>query len=55
MSSPEGRAVPFYCPYCGEEELTPEETPAGAWKCHSCLRVFTVSLVGLSLGGTEQP
>ena len=45
------RAVPFYCPYCGDEDLTPEEEPAGAWKCHACRRVFTVRLVGLALGG----
>ncbi|MEV0699461.1 hypothetical protein AB0I53_16290 [Saccharopolyspora sp. NPDC050389] len=44
------RAAPFYCPYCGDEDLTPEAEPAGAWQCGSCLRVFTVRLVGLSLG-----
>ncbi|WP_243789428.1 hypothetical protein [Saccharopolyspora gloriosae] len=47
---PEGRAVPFYCPYCGDEELIPEPEPAGAWKCEACLRVFTVRLVGLASG-----
>ncbi|WP_190817807.1 hypothetical protein [Saccharopolyspora pogona] len=44
------RAAPFYCPYCGDEDLTPEAEPAGAWQCASCLRVFTVRLIGLSLG-----
>ena len=24
MTSPSGRAVPFYCPYCGEEDLEPQ-------------------------------
>ncbi|GAB3679245.1 Insertion element protein [Saccharopolyspora dendranthemae] len=47
------RVVPQCCPYCGDEELTPEEEPSGAWKCHACLRVFTVRLVGLALGGDE--
>ncbi|MGP4016402.1 hypothetical protein [Saccharopolyspora sp. 5N708] len=52
MSQPEGRAVPFYCPYCGDEELVPEAEPAGAWQCQACLRVFTVRLVGLARSGT---
>jgi hypothetical protein len=41
MSTP--RAVPFYCPFCGEQELAPAE-PAG-WRCESCDRVFTLELV----------
>ena len=44
------RAVPFYCPYCGDEELTPQPEPTGAWQCLACLRVFTVRMVGLALG-----
>ncbi|WP_433871845.1 hypothetical protein [Saccharopolyspora sp. CA-218241] len=48
------RAVPFHCPYCGDEELEPEAEPVGAWRCRACLRVFTVSLVGLALGGSEE-
>ncbi|MFR9729392.1 hypothetical protein ACL03H_09190 [Saccharopolyspora sp. MS10] len=50
QGAPEGRAVPFYCPYCGDEELVPEAEPAGAWACQACLRVFTVRLVGLANG-----
>jgi predicted RNA-binding Zn-ribbon protein involved in translation (DUF1610 family) len=42
------RAVVFYCPYCGEEDLRPEPEPRGAWRCVSCARVFTVTYVGLS-------
>ena len=39
------RATPFYCPYCGDEELTPHgETPDG-WRCGACLRAFTVRLI----------
>ncbi len=41
------RAVPFYCPYCGEEDLRPEEEPHGAWRCAGCRRVFLVRMVGL--------
>lgn len=54
--SPEGRAVPFYCPYCGDEELVPQPEPAGAWKCLACRRVFSVRMVGLALSeGDGQP
>jgi transposase-like protein len=43
----QARAVPFYCPYCGEEDLRPEEQPSAAWRCADCQRVFVVRLVGL--------
>jgi predicted RNA-binding Zn-ribbon protein involved in translation (DUF1610 family) len=49
MSTP--RAVPFYCPFCGEQEIRPAEAPVGGegapWRCESCDRVFTVSLVAI--------
>jgi transposase-like protein len=45
------RAVPFHCPYCGDEDLRPHETetgsPHGAWECRACLRAFTLKLLGL--------
>lgn len=41
------RAVPFYCPYCGEEDLRPEEDRQDAWRCADCRRVFLVRMVGL--------
>jgi transposase-like protein len=41
------RSVPFYCPYCGEEDLRPHGATHGEWECHSCRRVFTVSFKGL--------
>ncbi len=41
------RAVPFYCPYCGEEDLRPSEEPSGGWRCADCQRVFIVRLVAL--------
>jgi len=48
----DARAVPFYCPFCGEEELRPHtdaDRPEihGAWHCRPCTRVFTLKLVGL--------
>ena len=36
------RAVPFYCPFCGEQELTPDAE--GGWRCESCARVFELTL-----------
>jgi transposase-like protein len=68
-SNPEGqRAVPYHCPFCGEEDLRPVEAPPGSasgpgrWGCRSCLRVFAVQFFGLhrpdivpTLSGVEQP
>lgn len=36
-----------FCPYCGEEDLRPSEAAQTAWECRACLRVFTVTFVGL--------
>ncbi|MFE0460836.1 hypothetical protein ACFW1A_16460 [Kitasatospora sp. NPDC058965] len=42
------RAAPFYCPYCGEEDLRPsEEGGHGAWECVGCRRAFSVKFLGL--------
>ncbi|WP_020666237.1 hypothetical protein [Amycolatopsis nigrescens] len=43
------RATPFYCPYCGDEDLRPEEETPNAWLCTACRRVFSVKFAGLSL------
>jgi ribosomal protein L37AE/L43A len=40
------RAVPFHCPYCGEQDLFPHEEGHGTWECRDCLRVFRVSMIG---------
>ena len=43
------RAVPFHCPYCGDENLWPHEGEQGghgAWECRSCLRAFKVTMIG---------
>ena len=43
------RAVPFHCPYCGDENLWPHEAEGetgsghGQWECRSCLRAFKLS------------
>ena len=47
MSSSTPRAVPFYCPFCGEQELRPAD-PEG-WRCEVCGRTFVLELV--SVGG----
>jgi ribosomal protein L37AE/L43A len=39
------RAVPYACPFCAEEDLRPVE--GGGWHCRSCLRVFSVSFLGI--------
>lgn len=45
------RAVPFYCPYCGEEDLEPYETDGG-WHCRGCIRTFRLKFVGTGAIGT---
>jgi transposase-like protein len=40
-----GHAVPFYCPYCGDEDLRPVGD-AGTWWCQSCRRAWTLRYVG---------
>ncbi|MFE0376529.1 hypothetical protein ACFW1M_13265 [Streptomyces inhibens] len=46
------RAAPFYCPYCGDEDLRPsEEEGHGAWECRSCSRAFRLKFLGLLAPG----
>lgn len=40
------RAAPFYCPYCGEEDLEPLEQE-GAWFCRDCVRSFQLKFLGV--------
>ena len=40
------RNFPSFCPYCGGEELWPNEETDFAWKCAECLRVFEVKYHG---------
>lgn len=39
------RAVPFHCPFCGEESLEPVEDKA--WWCRDCDRRFELKFLGL--------
>jgi transposase-like protein len=48
------RAAPFYCPYCGEEDLRPCEEGQGAWECRSCDRAFRLSFLGLLAKGLRR-
>jgi hypothetical protein len=38
---------PFYCPFCGEENLFPRGDKHGDWECRACRRVFSVKFIGL--------
>ncbi len=42
------RAAPFYCPYCGDEDLRPFGEKHGEWRCGACQRVFRLSYVGVA-------
>ncbi|MER0483512.1 hypothetical protein ABR737_35140 [Streptomyces sp. Edi2] len=46
------RAAPFYCPYCGDEDLRPSEEGHGAWECRSCSRAFRLKFLGLLTPGS---
>ena len=41
------RAVPYYCPFCGGEDLWPAGTTHGQWECRGCARAFALRFVGL--------
>ena len=41
------RAVPYYCPYCGGEDLRPHGDTHGAWECRECVRVFSLKFLGI--------
>ncbi|QXJ20529.1 hypothetical protein AGRA3207_001258 [Actinomadura graeca] len=63
------RAAPFYCPYCGEENLeplAPSDLPGGgggpsprkeegaAWFCHDCVRSFRLKFLGVGAPRTHK-
>jgi ribosomal protein L37AE/L43A len=39
------RAIAFYCPYCGDEDLRPAGADTGSWQCRSCTRRFALRLI----------
>jgi hypothetical protein len=45
------RQVPFYCPYCGDEDLRPAGAAAGRWRCGACARAFELRFAGVVPGG----
>jgi predicted RNA-binding Zn-ribbon protein involved in translation (DUF1610 family) len=42
------RQVPFYCPYCGEEDLRPTGPDGGDWRCGACARAFGLRFAGVA-------
>ncbi|GHH79563.1 hypothetical protein GCM10018793_32640 [Streptomyces sulfonofaciens] len=49
------RAAPFYCPYCGDEDLRPsEQGHGGAWECAACNRAFQLKFLGLLTRGLQR-
>ena len=44
---------PFYCPYCGEEDIRPFGETHGEWVCAACRRVWTLRYVGLARPGAD--
>ncbi len=42
------RAVPYHCPFCAGEDLRPDEAGRSAWRCGGCLRIFSVTFLGLT-------
>jgi hypothetical protein len=48
------RQVPFYCPYCGDEDLRPAGAAAGSWRCGACARAFELRFAGVAPGGQDR-
>ncbi|MFC0599115.1 hypothetical protein [Streptomyces palmae] len=47
------RAAPFYCPYCGDEDLRPHGHRHAAWECAACNRAFQLTFLGLLARGSH--
>jgi hypothetical protein len=45
------RAVPFYCPFCGEQDIRPAD-PSG-YRCEVCDRRWELRLLGVGPGAGE--
>jgi ribosomal protein L37AE/L43A len=55
VSEESTRAVPYLCPFCGEEDLRPAEHEGRpVWHCRSCLRLFSLSFHGLATPETTR-
>lgn len=40
------------CPYCGEDDLRPDEAAPDAWSCRACRRLFSVTYRGALTPGS---
>ncbi len=40
-----GHQPPFFCPYCGGEDIRPHGETHGEWQCESCRRVYALRAV----------
>jgi len=49
------RQVPFYCPYCGEENLRPAGAQAGEWEWRACARSFSLRFVAVLRPEDHEP
>jgi transposase-like protein len=47
-------SVPFFCPYCGDEELVPYGETHGEWRCESCRRAFALRTVKQAPAAVQQ-
>jgi len=50
----ESRLPPFYCPYCGEEDIRPFGERHGDWRCAACRRVWALRYIGTARSA-DQP
>jgi transposase-like protein len=48
------RAAPYHCPYCGDEDLRPNEDHQDAWECGACNRAFQLTFLGLLARGLQR-
>src|SRR5256885_8096913 len=49
------RAAPFYCPYCGDEDLRPFGERHGEWRGGGFRPVFRLGYVGVAAGWAAGP
>jgi ribosomal protein L37AE/L43A len=47
------RMAPHYCPYCADQDLRTDESSGAAWECRGCLRVFSLTMVGIAAPGVS--
>jgi transposase-like protein len=49
------RQPPFYCPYCGDQDLRPAGPDGGSWRCATCARAFELRFAGVVPPGQAAP